>query len=723
MSSFLPGPSSTPPPSSGPGSDPAFFLPKVEVTRVGGFLKRWGWLPVVFGVLGGALAFWISGKVTKYYISHGSVYVSTEAPRISEIQAATTEESRDLEQMQSVEQGMLSNMLLMQVSDRLALAKDPSFAPKATTDAQRLEVLSHRLQVALRRGTRLIDITVEDPDPVRAQQIVTAVKEEYESLSTERQEAILQEMIEGLHAEESRLQMKMEASEGAVTAFREAHPVPGLDGEAGAASAGDEWSILAARLSEAKAERMRLEAERDAFARLDPEDPNALAGLPASGSTEEVGALVREVREKELEFARVKERYLYKHPEFKRAEAELIDTRNNLKTAMATAAEAIGNRYRIATENENKLSREVASARSQTVDVEGLRAEFSRLKQQASNDRELYDQVSRQLREAHLAGSVPASVLSWRDQPTVPEKPSRPRKALMLGVGSVLAFGFGLVIAVGLELGDTRVRGAAGVMRATGVPMLGELPVGDERSGAVVLSDPQSSLADAFRRLRVVLAPRSQDDRLHTILFATAKPGEGASFCAVNHAVSLAVEGHRTLLIDADLRTPGLSRDFLKERAGHLGLGGYLDGKATAADACVRTSVPALYLISSGEMRADAPELLSRTRFAALIEEAGNWFDRIVIDAPAVLGSPDAQILSRCADRTCLVVGREGGDRRELREAARHLRSSGGNLVGFVWNERVVARGDAPSLTVLREGLGHGSASDMIISPQSRTST
>src|SRR5690606_13187285 len=111
-----------------------------------------------------------------------------------------------------------------------------------------------------------------------------------------------------------------------------------------------------------------------------------------------------------------------------------------------------------------------------------------------------------------------------------------------------------------------------------------------------------------------------------------ARQGEGTSFCALNHAVSLAVQGHRTLLVDADLRKPGLSREHLKEPGGDRGLGSYLDGQASPADACVRTPVPKLYLMSSGEMKPNASELLSGTRFPALLEEAYRWFDRVVID-------------------------------------------------------------------------------------------
>jgi len=170
-------------------------------------------------------------------------------------------------------------------------------------------------------------------------------------------------------------------------------------------------------------------------------------------------------------------------------------------------------------------------------------------------------------------------------------------------------------------------------------------------------------------------------------LFTSARPDEGKSFCAMNHAVSLAMQGHRTLLLDADLRSPGLSAVHLRESGGHAGLGAYLDGDARASEACLSTPVPKLFLLSSGQVRTDAAELLAGSRFPALLEDAYRWFDRVVIDVPAVLSASDTQAVARFADRTCLIVGEGGSDRRDLRQAAELLRAAGANLVGFVWNE------------------------------------
>lgn len=689
---------------SAPPADPTFYLPTVESSRFLDALRRFGWLAVLLAVAAAGGTWYALDRVPETYLASGSVYVSTQAPEFFEIEGLGAEESRDLEQLQSVEQGMLSKSLLLRLIERHGLMEDDSFAPEAASRQQVLGVLAERVHVALRRGTRLLDIAVEDTDPERARDLVDSIKREYEAWSAERQASLIAQASDGLTREESRLRERMEAAEAALREFRGAHPVPGLGREFGGGPERDGFAALSSRLTEARARRLEIESERDAFARFEAADgeidPDRLAGLSESEHGGEVLELVRALREKELDFDRVKQRYLFKHPEYKRAAREVESVGESIREAVATAAEALEKSYRIAKANEEKLSREVAEARLDVVDIDALRAEFASLTRRAERAREQHQLVEQKLRQTHLAGSVPSSVLSWRDQPLAPEEAFRPRKTFFAGLAGLGGLGFGLLAVAGLEFTDRRVRDTAAASRATGVPLLSRLPETEGADGMLLLSAPASAAAEAFRRLRAVLLPPDRERGPRTLLFTSGRRGEGASFCAVNHAVSLAVQGHRTLLIDADLRSPGLSRERLRQTGGERGLGGYLAGEAEAAEACVRTPVDRLFLLASGELRPDAAELLSGTRFAALLEEAHRWFDRVVIDAPAVLDASDAQAVARYADRTCLVVGRDGSNRRELRQTAELLRTTGANLVGFVWNERKTRAGETPPLSL-----------------------
>ncbi|MGC4014563.1 MAG: polysaccharide biosynthesis tyrosine autokinase [Luteolibacter sp.] len=691
------------------GASATAYLPKVEPLRVFWMLLRRSWVIALVTLVFVAGMGWYLKHARKVYQATGSVYVSSRAPRVVEAGAITPEETRDLEQMRSVEQGLVASTLLMRVIDSGKLSDQPDFTYGTTTRQQLVAAFSKRVKVELRRGTRLIDIAVEDTDPERAQMLVGLLVTEYEKWIAERQGDLSRQVAGSISEEEKVLRGRMEKSEKALQDFRDAHPIPGVGGRTGPNS--DDLGRIEGELTRVKAERLRLESEAEAFRQFDPEHPEAVAALKNSERSTGVLSLMRAVQDKEVEFAKVKERYLFKHPTYIEASNELKKLRENLAQAARSAGDAVAKNYQIAAENEAKLTREVGAARSSTVAAEGLRAQFEVLEREALADRTTHDAVASRLRETALAAAVPGPVLRWEDTPMVPEKPIKPRKAVMMALAGVGGIFCGLLMAIGLELTDGKVRDAAAAARVTGVPMLSSVAALREGTDGdpVLISQPGSETSESFRRLRAALAPSPGHTGAATVMFASAKPGEGRSFCAMNYAASLAMQGLRTLLLDADMRRPGLSGEHLRSVEGQVGLADYLSGAAEPAKACHPTALPNLYLLSSGAMQANASELLSGTRFPALLEDAYRWFDCVVIDTPPILSTSDALAISRYADQVCLVVREKASDRRDLRRAADLVRTSGGPLVGFVWNElpsRAKAGGDAgPSVSVVRSSL------------------
>ncbi len=668
-------------------ASPTLYLPRVEPVRLLGVLLRRGWLVVLCMLLAAAAMWFYLKTVPKIYVADGVIEVKSHAPRVLDIDGLSPEDQKDLEQLRTIERNMASRALLLRVMKANSLESAPDFAPAGATEQGVLALLAKRVTVGLDRGTRRIVVQVEDTDPQRAKRLVESLVTEYELWIKERRETFARQAGEGLAKEEEKLRVEMNEAAARLQEFREEHPVPGLDERDMAGAGANQLGNLNTQLSQAKTERLRLEAEYEAFKKFDPADPAALAGIGRSERADEVGSTLRALQAKELEFAKLKERYGPKHPVYKETEQELASLRGDLADAVATAGEALEKSYHVALENEAKLQGEVEQARTVAVGVEGIRARFDALKREAEAARELHATVDKRLRETTLASAVAASSLAWAEPPFVPEKASKPNKRLLLPVAAFAGVLAGAVLMIGLELADGRVRDSAAAARATGAPLLASLPgFNSGREGdMVLLSEPASPVAEAFRRLRAVLAPPPAKPDARTVLFASAGPGEGRSLCAMNHAASLALQGQRTLLLDADMRSPGLSRRHVNGGPG--GLGAYLEGKADAASACFPTSLPNLYLLSSGPMRNDAAELLSGTRFPVLLEDAYRWFDAVVIDCPPVLAASDALAISRYADRICMVVRQDAGERRNLRKAAELIRSAGGNLIGFVWNE------------------------------------
>ena len=668
-------------------AEPTLYLPKVEVGRLLGILLRRGWLIVLGMVVAVTAMFFYVKSLPKVYVSTGSVRVSSHAPRVLNIEGLAPEDSKDLEQLRTIESDMKSSAVLDRVAKANGLYTAADFAPAGSTELTVIELLAHRIHIELLRGTRKIGIAVEDTDPQRAKRLVQSIVSEYEAWTKESTQELARRAGEGLATEEEKLRESMDAADARLQEFREAHPVPGLEGREGSGNGADPLGALNSQLTQAKSERLRLESEYESFKKFDPEDPESLGGIATTARSEEVLSLSRALQAKELEFAKIKERYLFKHPAYKEVEREVTSLKVDLVEAVRSAGHALEKSYHVALENETKFQGEVDGARIVAIGVEGVRSKFDALKRDAEAAREMHATVDKRLRETTLTSVMSASAITWAEPPFVPEKASKPAKRILFPLAAFVGMMGGLTVLVGTELKDGRVRDSASAARATGAPLLASLPplAAGREGDMVLLSDPASLTAEAFRRLRAVLLPPPAKPGARTVLFASAVPGEGRSLCAMNYAASLAMQGQRTLLLDADMRRPGLSRQHVRGEFG--GLGDYLSGESDPAKSCFPTALPNLYLLSSGPMRNDAAELLSGTRFPALLEDAYRWFDAVVIDSPPVLAVSDALAMCRYADRVCLVVRQNASERKNLRKAAEMVRSSGGNLVGFVWNE------------------------------------
>ena len=678
-------------------AEPTLYLPKVEPGRLFGILLRRGWL-VVLGMALAVAAMWAYLKsAPKIYVSTGSVEVSSHTPNVLNIEGLGPEDSKDLEQLRTIELKRNSTAVLLRVARANGLFGAADFAPAGSSEQEVITLLGERTHVELDRGPRVVVLSVEDTDPQRAKRLVESLVTEYDLWIKEVREAQARQAGEGLAKEEAKLRLAKEQAAALLQKFREDHPVPGLEGREGGGPVSDELGALNAQLTQAKSERLRLESAYESFKKFDPQDPDSLGGIGGTSRSEEVTALARSLQEKELEFAKVKERYLFKHPVYKETAQEVASLKEDLVQAVRSAGQALEKSYHVSLENESKLQGEVEKARTVAIGVEGIRADFDKLKREADVARELHAKVDTRLRETTLASAVAASAITWAAPPFVPEKASKPDKKVLLPLAGFAGMMAGMMLLVGLEVSDGRVRDSAAAARATGAPMLASLPPFEAgREGdMVLLSAPASPTAEAFRRLRAVLLPPATKPGGKTVLFSSAGPGEGRSICAMNYAASLAMQGQRTLLLDGDMRRPGLSRQHLK--SGTSGLGDFLSGECDPASACFPTALPNLYLLSSGEMRNDAAELLSGTRFAVLLEDAYRYFDAVVIDSPPVLAVSDALAMARYADRICMVVRQGAGERRSLKKAADLIRSSGGNLVGFVWNEMTFRAKGSPA--------------------------
>jgi capsular exopolysaccharide synthesis family protein len=271
--------------------------------------------------------------------------------------------------------------------------------------------------------------------------------------------------------------------------------------------------------------------------------------------------------------------------------------------------------------------------------------------------------------------------------PTTPIGPNPLRNAILAGF-------LGLMLAAGLVMAyeylDDKIKTPSDMEAVAGLTTLGVVTNQHGRKAQkidlVTATAPRSTVAEAYRMVRTNLEFASIDRRLKTILITSANPKEGKSTTAANLATVLAQGGKQVILVDADLRKPSLHHIFGK--VNRIGLTNALVlGIEDVERHLLETGTENLRLLTSGPMPPNPAEVLSSSRFTALIESLSTQADVVIIDSPPVLAVTDPMIIAARVDGTVLVVDSKKTRSSALHDAMEALSKSGTHMLGGVLNK------------------------------------
>jgi len=189
---------------------------------------------------------------------------------------------------------------------------------------------------------------------------------------------------------------------------------------------------------------------------------------------------------------------------------------------------------------------------------------------------------------------------------------------------------------------------------------------------------------EAMRSLRNTILLSSPHGSIGRLLFTSASPAEGKTTTAVHVAVAHALQGNKTLLIDADMRRPG-TQQILDYKA-ESGLSSVvLEGRPWKEVLTTVSSVPNLYILPAGARAGHAASLLEKT-LPAILREAQKEYSLIVIDAPPMLGFAEPLQLASMVDGVVIITRAGRTNRKDVATMLHTLRRLGAPVVGIVLN-------------------------------------
>lgn len=190
--------------------------------------------------------------------------------------------------------------------------------------------------------------------------------------------------------------------------------------------------------------------------------------------------------------------------------------------------------------------------------------------------------------------------------------------------------------------------------------------------------------AEAYKLLRTNLGFSLSDNSGCKVIGVTsAMKGEGKSTTSINMAYTMAQNGGRVLLMEADLRLPTVAKRLgLKQKPGITNL---LVGQVPGNDILQRTNlISNLWVAAAGDIPPNPAELLGSANMKATIQTMADAFDVIIVDLPPITAVTDAVLVSKIVDGMVIVVRQNYCDRDSLEEVVRQLRFADAKILGFV---------------------------------------
>ncbi|MDD3352750.1 polysaccharide biosynthesis tyrosine autokinase [Zoogloea sp.] len=208
---------------------------------------------------------------------------------------------------------------------------------------------------------------------------------------------------------------------------------------------------------------------------------------------------------------------------------------------------------------------------------------------------------------------------------------------------------------------------------------------GNKAGELLAVTNPEDDAIESLRGLRTTIHFALMDATHNSILMTGSSPGLGKSFISKNLGAVLAQSGQRIVIVDADLRKGHINKEFGLRR--EQGVSEYVSGTASLEEIVKPTSVPNLWVVTTGQIPPNPSELLMHLRFESLLEKLGEQFDTLIVDAPPILAVSDAAIIGRLTGATLMVARAGRHPIAELEQAVKRLNHAGVQVKGFVFND------------------------------------
>lgn len=557
---------------------------------------------------------------------------------------------------------------------------------KNITLENNLGKIKNSLTITPVRGTQLIKISFQNPHSGLAADIVNNLMKEFLQVNAEQKLAAFHSSGVFLDKQVTASKIKLEKSEQELNGYAR---------RTGIISLNSKLNLVMGQL----------EAVNDALAqavtaRISKESlylqtkKNGGENLPQVLNNPLLQNLKKQYSDLRSQYEVLSTVFKDQYPKVKKLKAQMKDLRNRYAQEQQLILDSIRLAYEEALEKEKRLTTKAEAQKKLAIELNSRATQYKILRREVATNREVYSSLLSRSKEIEAsAGSDNGNIMivSMARPPLYPYKPKVARNLLL---GIVLGSFAGVGLAFVLEYLDDTIKNPDEFPQRYHIPVLGLIPFKDagktddefDEIALTFYNEPKAPLSEAIRTAMVAINLSTAATPPKTVLITSVLPDAGKSTLASNLSLSLLASSAKVLLIDTDLRKPGLHKIF-GQKDNSIGLSSFLAGTADIDEVIMKTEFPNLFFIPSGPIPPSPAELLASSTMRAFIAAAAREYDYLILDAPPFHGFAEILILSNMVDGVILTTQLNRTPRDGVEYFRKAVTNVGGRILGTLVNK------------------------------------
>jgi len=586
------------------------------------------------------------------------------------------------------------------VVQRLGLDRDPEFTedvdkaiqkgqiPAASKGDAVASLVREKLSASREKLTYIIGINFTAKDPVKAARVANAFATAYldakvgSSIGTaERQFSFFQKRLDELANEAREADTKVaqyKSQYGILTSSSN------NQNQQRQSIVDQQIAPVAMQLAQANA------AAADAKAELAIAQGQVRSGRMDSVSNVLTSATIVELRTQRAQVSRdlgvVQDRYGPRHPETIRVRDQLAQIDRQLQEESTRVMHSLQSKANASAALASSLSTDMHELEDKQVANVRASVIADSLQREADSAHSAYDRMAQLAFETRQASQNSIAQAKIIDAAEPPQAPSWPNRPLLILLSLLVGVGAGIATITVQELMVSGMRSVEDVEGELGVPLLGAVPAMKKvaRPADLLIEKPTSQFAEALRNARASIMGVKADARPKVLALTSAMPSEGKTTTALSLARTMAINGQRTIIVDADVRRAQL-RQILGVAAKGPGTVEVLRGEAALDEGIEASGLDNLDQMIVNKPYFSSENLFGNDSMPKLLEELATRYDVIVLDLPPLLGLADGRFLAALADAVVMVIKWDATPQHAVSTALNSLRADGSNVIGAIY--------------------------------------